>query len=108
MKKYIYVLATVWALGACTSDFEETNTNPYQITDESLKQDFNNIGAFFPSLLSNLYGIQIDHNLTNDSYARHLATPTPFVGGVNNTTYYLRWNRYWDVQYGNVMGPATK
>ncbi|MCL6265449.1 SusD/RagB family nutrient-binding outer membrane lipoprotein [Flagellimonas myxillae] len=109
MKKYIYyVLAMVFVLGACTSDFEETNTNPYEISDESLKQDFNNIGAFFPGLLSNLYGIQIDHNLTNDSYARHLATPTPFVGGVNNTTYYLRWNRYWNVQYNNVMAPANQ
>ncbi len=108
MKKYIYLFSLVLALGACTDDFVETNTNPYEISGESLKQDFNDVGAFFPSMLGNIYGIQIDHNLTNDSFARHLATPTPFVGGVNNTTYYIRWNRYWNVQYNNVIAPANQ
>lgn len=108
MKKLLYAISLVLVLGACTEDFEETNTNPYEITGESLTQDFNDVGAFFPNMLKNLYGIQIDHNLTNDSFARHLATPTPFVAGVNNTTYYLRWNRYWDVQYGNVMSQANQ
>ena len=108
MKKYIYLFSMVLALGACTDDFVETNTNPYEISGESLKQDFNDVGAFFPSMLGNIFGIQIDHNLTNDSFARHLATPTPFVGGVNNTTYYIRWNRYWNVQYNNVIAPANQ
>jgi hypothetical protein len=108
MKKFLYVISLVLVLGACTEDFEETNTNPYEITGESLTQDFNDVGAFFPNMLKNLYGIQIDHNLTNDSFARHLATPTPFVGGVNNTTYYLRWNRYWNIQYSNVMSQANQ
>ncbi|MEX0275845.1 MAG: SusD/RagB family nutrient-binding outer membrane lipoprotein [Flavobacteriaceae bacterium] len=108
MKKYIYLLSLVLVLGACMDNFEEANTNPYEISGESLKQDFNHDRAFFPTMLGNIYGIQIDHNLTNDSYARHLATPTPFVGGVNNTTYYIRWNRYWSVQYNNVMAPANQ
>lgn len=108
MKKFLYAISLVLVLGACTENFEETNTNPYEITGESLTQDFNDVGAFFPNMLRNLYGIQIDHNLTNDSFARHLATPTPFVGGVNNTTYYLRWNRYWSVQYNNVLSQANQ
>lgn len=108
MKKIFYVISLVLVLGACTEDFEELNTNPYQITGETLKQDFNDVGAFFPNMLQRLYGIQIDHNLTNDSFARHLATPTPFVGGVNNTTYYLRWNRYFSEQYNNVMSQANQ
>lgn len=108
MKKFISAILTVIVLGACTKEFEETNTNPNEISGESLKQDFNNVGAFFPTMLQNIYGIQVDHNLTNDSFARHLATPTPFVGGVNNTTYYIRWNGYWDREYNSVMAPANQ
>jgi hypothetical protein len=78
------LLAVLVSLSSCTDDFEQLNTNPYQITDESLKQNFNHIGAFFPSLLKPIIGHQTHHNLINDSYVRHFATPTPFVGGVNN------------------------
>lgn len=95
-------------LGACTNDFEETNINPYQISGESLKQDFNHVGAFYPSMLNQIFGNQIDHNLTNVTFSQHLATPTPFTGGVNNTTYYIRWNEYWGREYNNVMAPAKQ
>ena len=37
-------------------------------------------------MLEALSGNQVMHNLNNDSWVRHYATPTPFVGGVNNTT----------------------
>ena len=108
MKKFIYLLTAVVALSACTNDFEETNTNPYQITGESLKQDFNHVGAFYPSMLGQIFGNQVDHNLTNVTFSQHLATPTPFTGGVNNTTYYIRWNGYWGREYNNVMAPAKQ
>lgn len=94
-------------MGACTDDFVELNESPYEIDDESLKQDFNNVGAFYPPMLKNLFGHQIEHNLSHDSWVRHLATPTPFVGGINNTTYYIRWNTYWNRIYGQIMSPAT-
>ena len=108
MKKLIYLITMVIAFSACTNDFEETNTNPYQISGESLKQDFNHVGAFYSSMLSQIFGNQVDHNLTNVTFAQHLATPTPFVGGVNNTTYYIRWNGYWAREYNNVMAPAKQ
>ncbi|NJB70356.1 hypothetical protein GGR42_000818 [Saonia flava] len=108
MKKLIYLITVILALGACTDKFEETNTNPYEITGESLQQDFNHVGSFYPSMLGQLFGNQIDHNLINDTYAQHLATPTPFVGGVNNTTYYIRWNSYWAREYDNIMAPAKQ
>lgn len=106
--KYIVLTALLFNLGACTGDFEEINENPYQITDESLKQDFNNVGAFYPPMLKNLFGHQIEHNLSHDSWVRHLATPTPFVGGINNTTYYIRWNTYWNRIYGRIMSPSAQ
>ena len=59
-------------------------------------------------MLSNLFGNQINHNLVNDSFVRHLGTPTPFVGGINNTTYYIRWNTYWDRIYNNIMAPGRQ
>ncbi len=108
MKKFISAILMVMVLGACTKNFEETNTNPYEISGESLKQDFNHVGAFFPTMLGNIFGNQVEHNLANESFARHLATPTPFVGGVNNTTYYIRWNGYWNRIYNNVMAPANQ
>ena len=92
----------------CTEEFEEINTNPFQISDESLRQDNNHVGAFFPTMLNNIFGDQIEHNLAHESFVRHLATPTPFVGGVNNTTYYIRWNTYWNRVYGQIMAPSRQ
>ena len=110
MKKrlYIFIGALIINISACTDNFEGLNENPYQVTDESLKQDFNNVGAFYPPMLKNLFGHQIEHNLAHDSWVRHLATPTPFVGGINNTTYYIRWNTYWDRIYGQIMSPSSQ
>lgn len=110
MKKIIFIITTVFALfiSACTENFEELNEHPYQISDESLQQDFNNVGAFFQPMFSNIFGNQVDHNLTNESFTRHLATPTPFVAGINNTTYYIRWNGYWNRVYGNIFAPARQ
>jgi hypothetical protein len=105
---YLLLLVLV-SLSSCTDDFEQLNTNPYQITDASLEQNFNHIGAFFPSLLKPIIGHQTHHNLINDSYVRHFGTPTPFVGGVNNTTYYIRWNdNYWNTLYNSIMAPSKQ
>jgi hypothetical protein len=108
MKKVIYTLILALSLGACTKKFEDANKNPYQISDESLKQDFNSIGAYFPTLLYQIFGYQVDENLVQDCYVRHMATPTPFVSGVNNTTYYITWNTYWAQIYNKVMSPSQQ
>jgi hypothetical protein len=103
--KYLFVISL---LAGCTENFDELNTNPYQISDESLKQDNNHVGAFFPAMLNNIFGDQVDHNLANESFVRHLGTPTPFVGGRNNTTYYITWNTHWGRVYNNVMPQARQ
>ncbi len=111
MRKNIFYLLLIGLVGlnSCTDDFAELNTNPNQITDESLKQNFNHIGAYFPSMLNAISGNQVMHNLNNDSWVRHYATPTPFVGGVNNTTYYPRWiHQYWNRIYGSIMAPGNQ
>jgi hypothetical protein len=60
-------------------------------------------------MLKAISGNQVMHNLNNDSWVRHYATPTPFVGGINNTTYYPRWiHQYWNRIYGSIMAPGRQ
>lgn len=108
MKKIISAILLLSIFSSCTKDFEATNQNPYQISDEMLKQDFNLVGSPFSGLLFNLFGHQIEEDLCHDSWMGHLQTPTDFVGNVNNTTYYIRWNSYWGRVYGSVMSPAKQ
>ena len=111
MKKRKYIGYTLLALmfSACTDNFERANINPYQITGESLEQDFNHVGAFYPSMLNNLFQDQIADNLAHESFVGHLGTPTPFVSNRNNTTYYITWgDPYWNGIYNNVMAPARQ
>lgn len=108
MKKIIIILLLTVGFLACTDNFEDANKDAYSISDESLDQDFNRLGSPFQSLLSNLFGHQIEEDLVHDNFVRHMGTPTPFVGGVNNTTYYIRWNSYWGRIYNSVMSPAAQ
>src|SRR5690606_14930092 len=107
--KISYMLVTVLALtfGACTDNFVTLNENPYRITNEDLEQDFNHVGAFYPSMLDNLFQDQVAHNLVHEAFVNHLGTPTPFVGNRNNTTYYITWgDSYWNGVYNNIMAPV--
>ncbi|MFA9371578.1 MAG: SusD/RagB family nutrient-binding outer membrane lipoprotein [Labilibaculum antarcticum] len=108
MKKILFIFIVALLASACTDGFEEANVNPYEITDESLTQDFNHIGSFYPSLLANIFGHQIEENLIAESYCDYMATPTPFASGVNNTTYYITWNTYWNRIYNDLMAPASQ
>ncbi len=108
MKKIFFAILLTLGFLACTDNFEEANKNHYLISDAELDQDFNRLGSPFQGLLSNLFGHQIEEDLCYDNWTRMLGTPTPFVGGVNNTTYYIRWNSYWGRIYGSVMSPALQ
>ncbi len=107
MKKVLFIfLAGLIVLNSCTDGFEEANINPYEVTDEDLVQDHNDIGSFYPNLLANIFGHQIEENLIAESFCNYMATPTPFVSGVNNTTYYITWNTYWDRIYNSLLAPS--
>lgn len=96
---------------ACTDKFAEENQNPYQISDELLKQDFNLVGSPFKGMLYELHGdqgSQINEDLCYDSWMGYMNTPTDFVGNVNNTTYYIRWNSYWGREYNGIMSPSKQ
>jgi hypothetical protein len=111
MKKLFIVLLFLGVLAACTKKFVSENQNPFQISDELLKQDFNLVGSPFSGMLYQLYGdqgSQIEEDLCYDSWMGFMNTGTPFVGNVNNTTYYIRWNAYWGRAYGSVMSPSKQ
>src|SRR5574338_1443549 len=108
MKKIILSLFIVTIFGSCTKDFVTTNQNPNQISDELLKQDFNLVGSPIAGMIFNLNGHQIEEDLCQDSWMGFMSTGTPFVGNVNNTTYYIRWNSYWSRIYGSIMSPAKQ
>ena len=107
------VLAILLLSVACTDNFENLNKDPNEVTDESLKQDFNNVGAYFPTLLQELiprtnWQFQVAVNLSSDAFVRHLAAPTPFMNNRNNTTYYITWNDLWNFSYRNIMSPVRE
>ena len=108
MKKILIIFIVAFLANACTDGFEEANVNPYEITDESLEQDFNQIGSFYPTMLYNIFGGQVQENLAAESYCNYMAQPTVFVSGVNNTTYYITWNSYWSRIYSYIMSPASQ
>ncbi len=94
MKQIIVALFCLIVFGSCTKGFETANQDPNQISDELLKQDFNLVGSPFSGMIFNLNGHQIEEDLCYDNWMGYMGTPTDFVGNVNNTTYYIRWNSY--------------
>lgn len=108
MKQLIFALFIITILGSCTKDFVATNQDPNQISDVLLKQDFNLVGSPIAGMVFNLNGHQIEEDLCQDSWMGFMNTGTDFVGNVNNTTYYIRWNSYWGREYGSVMSPAKQ
>jgi len=108
MKKIFIILLFLGALASCTKNFVTENQDTTQISDEMLTQDNNLVGSPFSGLLFNINGHQVEEDLCQDSWMGYLNTPTPFAGNVNNTTYYIRWNAYWDRIYDNVMSPSKK
>ena len=114
---YKYVLASLIAISfaSCTDDFENINTNPHGITEESLTQNFNNIGNEFGPMFLNVFNVtpawnyQLQQGLMGDVFSGYMTAPTPFAGNVNNQTYALvnGWNGFpWSDAYGNVMPQA--
>lgn len=110
-KKISYIILTVLVLtfSACTDNFDRLNSNPYRSTEKDLEQDFNHVGAFYPSMLDNIFQDQVADNLAHEAFVNHLGTPTPFVSNRNNTTYYITWgDPYWNGVYNNIMAPARQ
>ena len=103
IKKYIkssilFGAALLMGVG-CTGDFEEINTNPYQIPDKDVKMSdlFNEaqLSVFYNQSNGN-WEYQLIQNLNADLYSGYMAIPTAFNGGNNNDNYFMMngWNGY--------------
>lgn len=115
MKKIIkYILASFIAisLANCTDNFEDINTDPNGISDQSLTQMNNHIGGSFTPMFLNVFNVtpawnfQLQQNLMGDAFSGYMTAPTPFAGNVNNMTYALvdGWNGFpWSDAYGSIM-----
>lgn len=114
---YKYVLASFMVIGfaSCTDDFEQINSDPHGITEESLTQMNNNVGNEFGPMFLNVFNVtpawnyQLQQGLMGDVFSGYMTAPTPFAGNVNNQTYALvdGWNGFpWSDAYGNVMPQA--
>ena len=104
----ILAATALFAVTNCTDDFEEINTDPYGITDESAEQDGNNIGGFVRAMQAYVRtidgGLQVEENLTGDAFSQFLVPPTPFVSNRNNVTYAFSWyDRQMNLKYNNMM-----
>jgi hypothetical protein len=93
---------------ACTSNFEDTNTNPYGVTDDDLAQDNLIVGGYFTQLQQYIYTIfsdlQVEQNLVGDAFAQYTVTPSPYMSNRNNLTYKFVWySKRWDNNYSYVM-----
>ena len=77
---FLAVLAV--AMQGC-SKWEEYNTNPYGVTNEMLAADFNDVGAYFPTIQQGIYNntclwaweMQTAQNLTADTWCGYMMGP---------------------------------
>jgi hypothetical protein len=110
------ICASLLLTVGCTDNFNEINSNPTGATDQLLEQDFNNIKALFTPVFNNVLVFnpefyQVQQGLQGDVWSGYMATPTPFRGGTNNTTYDLvnGWNGFsWSAGYSSVMANTLK
>lgn len=107
------LFATLWVLGACTSDFERINTNPSGIPPENIP-----VESRFAQPMQSIYlnyqnkdfEFQLVQNLNADLYSGYLENPTPFNSNNNNSTYLMNegWNN-WPFKVGElyIMKPIS-
>lgn len=119
-----YTFAGVMALGftACTDSFEETNTNPYEATDEDLQKDNLTVGSFFSQMELRMipftaggqqddsYGstgsYQHFQGLCSDWYSGYVAPTGTWASGNHNGNYYFTgtWgNSMYSQNYTQIM-----
>lgn len=120
MKNKIYSAIFLVTLAAAAvqgcSKWEDFNTDPYGVTNEMLSADFNDVGAYFPTVQQGIYNntclwaweMQTAQNLTADTWCGYMQAPTPFQNNINPSTLFLirSWvGGMWDLTYRDVMSP---
>jgi hypothetical protein len=112
LNKWFLVAVCFVALGGCTKDFKNMNTDASGITDPQLQPNYNYLGLWYPGIQQNIFGeegdYQLTQNLNADSYSGYYMSPDPFRGNINNQSYSLvdGWNSdIYSMAYTHVMSP---
>lgn len=122
--KYMFLGAMTLGATACTSNFEEINTNPYEATDKDLEKDNLTVGSFFSQMELRLIpftsgGQQDDsyastgsyqhfQGLCSDWYSGYVGPTGTWANGNHNGNYYFtgHWgNSMYSQNYTQVMTP---
>ena len=99
MKNALLFGAALMVGTSCTGDFEEINTNPYELSDNQVAMSdlFNEaqLSVYYNQSNGN-WEYQLIQNLNADLYSGYFAIPTAFNGGPNNDNYFMMngWNSY--------------
>ena len=105
-KFYSLILLTALATFGCTSEFDETNTNPKALTDDVV--DASLIGlAFAHAQYNTVNGVhwrfQISQNLFSDLYCQYYATTQSNF----DSDRYVQVGRWSDLCWGSFYGQAA-
>ncbi|RKR11941.1 SusD/RagB-like outer membrane lipoprotein [Flavobacterium sp. 90] len=115
MKNKLLIFGSVLALalGSCTNNFEDINTNETGFSNHELEQDFNQVKAPIKTMQRGMYILvaddwqgDIQFNLNADIFSGYMGTPHDFEGNRNNSTYVLLdgWNgAEWVQKYQREM-----
>jgi hypothetical protein len=84
---------------ACTSKFDQMNTNRFEATEDMMATDNLKTGAFFTQMQRNVVlfkdgtnlssDYQVAQGLTSDVYSGYIAPTGTWYGGVHNGSYYF-------------------
>lgn len=109
-------IAAILTMAACTKGFEDLNKNPYGVSEEELKWDYQHIGEPFKQIQRSIYVsnptwvYQIQQNLMGDIFSGYMTPPNPFGNlNNNNNTYNLQdgWNvALWGCAYGSYTSSS--
>ena len=96
---------------SCRKDMEGLNRDLADIPQDMLAIDGNEASVMLPGMMTNIISptdwvYQLQQNLGADMYGGYLATPTPYLGNVNNLTYSFvdGWVNYiWDTPQTNIL-----
>ncbi|MDH6311191.1 hypothetical protein M2451_004122 [Dysgonomonas sp. PFB1-18] len=100
---------------ACTSKFEDFNTDPNRATDEHLEKDMLALGGMFPPMMVDIIPtsdidaneFQRAQNLTGDIFSGYMAAIGQWNNSSNNSTYNLYYGEWNDVAFDvayRIMG----
>ena len=92
-------LSLLFFLAACTSGFDDVNTDRHRLTDDDLERDYQNVGAFFTQMESRVVlfddgsgnclssDYQVAQGLSADPFSGYVGLTGTWRNGIHNGSY---------------------